>query len=82
MPDQIEQSLDVRVKAAQQRINVILAELHLTMGAVVQFPLYKKLPAEVELALKVIMRHEGEYHVAFQDKVEPEKGGTARATNP
>lgn len=62
------QSLDIRVKAAQQRINVILEELHLQMGAIVVFPLYRKKPAEVDLALKVIQRHEGEYHVAFQEK--------------
>lgn len=60
--------LEERVKLVQSEINTLLDTYHLTMGAIVVFPLYKKNPVEVELALRVIGRHEGEYHVAFQEK--------------
>lgn len=79
MPE-LAQPLEVRVKAAQARIDVILKELNLKMGAIVKFPLYNRLPAEVQLALKVIERHEGEYRIGFQEDVK--KGETENAVKP
>lgn len=63
----MDNNLNERVKAFQSEISPLLQKHSLKMGAVPIFPIYKILPVEVELALKVLEKHGVQYTVGFQE---------------
>lgn len=60
-------SLEDKVKEVQKELQPLLKKHELQMGAIPHFPIYKILPVEVELALKVLEKHGVQYVPAFKE---------------
>lgn len=45
------------ITIAEKRIQEILEKQNLKLGCEISFPMYKQLPDEVQLALRVLVRH-------------------------
>lgn len=63
-------TLENRVKDFKVEFEPVLKKYNLKIVALVDFPLYKKIPLEVQLALLVLKKHEGEYKIGFQNAEE------------
>ena len=50
---------ETKVVKAQKEVETIFKKYNLTLGAEMDFPMYRELPVEVQLALKVIEKHGG-----------------------
>lgn len=60
-------TLEERVKSFNNDLAPLLKKYNLKMGATINFPLYRKLPIEVQLALEILKKHEVEYRIGFQE---------------
>lgn len=64
------QTLEEKVRQYKAKTDPLLKELNIELGAIPQFPIYKILPIEVELALEVLKKHGVQYHLAFKERKE------------
>jgi hypothetical protein len=58
----------VSLKSAQDELEGVLKKHNVSLQYEVVFPMYKRLPDEVQLALKVLMRHGMTIRFLLKDK--------------
>lgn len=63
-----ELSVEEKVKVFDDTLKASLKDLGLTYNISLEFPNYKKLPPEVELALLVISKHETSFVFNYQEQ--------------
>ncbi len=63
-PEKVENA-----KAFQNELNALLKKYNLKIGAKIDFPIYKKLPIELQLALEVIKNHQVSYNVVVEENI-------------
>lgn len=59
--------LEDKVKSLQKDLDPLLKRYNLQIGGLPHFPIYKILPVEVELALKILEKHGVQYVAAFKE---------------
>lgn len=60
--------LKERIEIVDSGLKKLLEENRLSVGVNINFPIYKELPAEVQLALKVLEKHEVRLEIYYQEK--------------
>lgn len=66
MADQTN-DLKSRVEQAQKEINDVLKKYEISMTSSIEFPIYKQLPVDLQLAVAVINKHEPAFVPVFTD---------------
>lgn len=54
-------------KQFEAELKELLKKYNFELGGTVNFPLYKQLPIEVQLALKILAKHEVQYACAVKE---------------
>lgn len=65
MEEKKEDTLAENAKKADKEIQDVLAKYKLKMVVKMDFPLYRQLPDEVQLALKVLENHKGTHLLEY-----------------